>query len=197
MGKVILLTGAPATGKSTLRKRLVAMLPDLIGFDYGALLLEKKADEGNALSYEMLRNQSSAVISPSDVYAMDEKVIEEVTRLRVTSNLILDSHAVTRETYGFRAKTYSLAQLTRLRLDAVLVLRCDPDLVVERISRDGQGRRAVSIELAREHQLLQESVGITYATACGCAFFVLDTSALSVEDVSNQALSLLSSVLGS
>jgi len=195
MAKVILLTGAPATGKSTLRRNLAVKIPGLVAFDYGRLLLEMKANDGVRVSYEVLRAQSAKIISPADVHTMDEKVIEKVAHLRQTSHVILDSHAITREAYGFRAKTYSADQLMRLRLDVVLVLRCDPETVIRRMSADRRGRRDVSVELAREHQTLQECTGLFYAIACGCPFFVLDTTEISEEDVTNQAVHLLSEIL--
>jgi hypothetical protein len=39
MGKVVLLTGAPGVGKSTLRSALSCRVPGLQAFDYGKLLL--------------------------------------------------------------------------------------------------------------------------------------------------------------
>jgi len=195
MGKVILLTGAPATGKSTLRRNLTARISNLVDFDYGRLLLNQKSAEGIDISYENLRAHSADVISPSDVSNLDERVIEEISKLRSTSNVVLDSHAVTRESYGFRAVPFSNEQLSRLKLDVVFVLRCDSAALLERMSEDRKGRQVVSLELAQEHQQLQECVGVVYAISCGCPFFVLDTTQLSEEDVLNQALKLLAAFL--
>jgi adenylate kinase len=43
MGKTVLLTGAPGVGKTTLRNALAGRFPALQAFDYGKLLLERKA----------------------------------------------------------------------------------------------------------------------------------------------------------
>ena len=74
MGKVTLLTGAPGTGKSTLRRSLEPCIAGLQHFDYGELLLRRKERQGSILSYSELREQSSSVISPTDVLDTDEWV---------------------------------------------------------------------------------------------------------------------------
>jgi adenylate kinase len=70
LGKVVLLTGAPGVGKSTLRTVALAYrFPALQAFDYGKLLLERKAAEGVKvkMEYRELREKSSSVITPTDV----------------------------------------------------------------------------------------------------------------------------------
>src|ERR1700720_3310496 len=103
MGKVILLTGAPGTGKSTLRRLLKTRVAGLQDFDYGQLLLNRKRLEGAHLDYEEMRQQSAAVIAPQDVVSTDEWIVAEIGRLRSGGHILIDSHALTRESYGFRA----------------------------------------------------------------------------------------------
>jgi adenylate kinase len=67
MGKVLLLSGAPGTGKSTLRKSLEPSIAGLQQFDYEELLRRQKAKQGSVVTYEQLRDQSASVISPQDV----------------------------------------------------------------------------------------------------------------------------------
>jgi len=191
MGKVVLLTGAPGTGKSTLRRALGSRFPGLQHFDYGELLRLRKERQGLNISYEQLREQSALLVSPVDVTDADEWVIGEVDRLRATNDVVIDSHALTREVYGFRAIPYSTLQLHALRLNAVVTLRCDTDVLIARVARDRGGRRELSPELARDIQLLQESLSLHYAVTCGCPVFIIDTTQQNAAEVADTAVNIL------
>jgi adenylate kinase len=71
---------------------------------------------------------------------------------------------------------FSNEQLLRLRFDLILVLRCDPEITLARIKAAPAGRKAISLELAREHQAMQQALALTYATVCGCPIHVIDSS---------------------
>lgn len=194
MGKVILLTGAPGTGKSTLRRSLESYIPRLQHFDYGELLLRRKEQEGTLLRYEELREHSSSVINAKDVSDTDEWVAAEIGRLRTKCDVIVDSHALTREEYGFRAIPYSLRQLDAIKFDAIIALRCDPEILIARVAVDPGGRRGLSAELAREIQTLQEALGLNYAVASGCTAFVIDTSDRTAAEVRAVAVRILKQI---
>jgi adenylate kinase len=194
MGKVILLTGAPATGKSTLRAKLAEALPTLKEFDYGQRLREAKAERGTSISYADLRTQSSQVIHSSDVKKLDEQIIGEIATIRREYDVLIDSHAVTREHFGFRAIPFSLSQLSRLMLDAVMVLSCDPPELLKRMDHNREGRRDVTQTQALQHQTLQQSLALTYAVACGCPLYLIDVTSLDPEGVLQEARNAMRTV---
>jgi adenylate kinase len=194
MGRVVLLSGAPGTGKSTLRKSLGTAIAGLQHFDYGELLRRQKAKQGSAITYEQLREQSASVISADDVTTMDAKIIDDITNLRKSSDIIVDSHALTREEYGLRAIPFNARHLSMLELDAVLVLRCDPEVLLKRVAADRGGRRDMSVELAREIQLLQESLCLNYAMLSGCTFYAIDATMRTAEEVRLTALPILARI---
>ena len=190
--KVVLLTGAPATGKSTLAGYVQGHVQPVRSIDYGELLLCHLRRSSNLpVSYRRMRTLSAAVISHRDVEKLDNRLISEIRRLRRNCNIIIDSHAVTRERFGFRVTPFSLDQLGRLDLDAVGALHCDPRILAARIKAHPEGRRKVTSEQARHHQFLQQAVAITYAIACGCPLFVLDNTGQTLSEAAGDFIDLL------
>ena len=117
--------------------------------------------------------------------------MSEIGRLRLTSHIIIDSHALTREAFGFRAIAFSHRHLQDLALNAVMVLRCDPETLIARVAHDPGGRRDLDVEPAREIQTLQAGLVLTYSVVCACPVYVIDTTHLSKGEVTETALELL------
>jgi adenylate kinase len=60
-----------------------------------------------------------------------------------------------------------------------------------RIEANGAGRRPVTIELAREHQTLQEAIAVAYAIQAGCPIYMIDTSSKNQEEVLHEASNII------
>jgi hypothetical protein len=66
-----------------------------------------------------IREQSSRVITREDVMAVDTKLIDEVTAKRGTHDILIDSHPVTKEPYGFRLTPFKVEQVKAFSPDAI------------------------------------------------------------------------------
>lgn len=99
VNKVVYLTGAPAAGKSSMTRRLRELVPSLSIFEYGAELTKyvNELRGSKAIDQARLREQSSQIVTPADVAAVDELLIKYVRENRSTRHVIIDSHAVTKE----------------------------------------------------------------------------------------------------
>ena len=175
MPKIIYLTGAPAVGKSSTTRLLSSRIPNLDVWEYGVHLTTyvRKRHVG-MVHQDDLRRLSAKVITPEDVAAVDDLLLAFVAERRGSRNVVIDSHAVTKESYGFRITPFSLKQFATLAPDEIWLLYTSPEVAIQRIAADAAGRPRIDVEHARMHTALQASVATTYGMALGIAVHVFD-----------------------
>jgi predicted methyltransferase/adenylate kinase len=177
MPKVVYLTGAPAAGKSSTAKLLAGNVSSVALWEYGERLTEYlKIRSRGVMHQEELRTKSSLVVTPEDVAAVDIELLEFVEENRGNKDVIIDSHAVTKELYGYRVTPFSLQNFSALKPDEIWVLHASPETTIARIAADSGGRPSISEEEARTHTLLQSSVAITYGMSLGIPIYFIDSS---------------------
>lgn len=113
--KVIYLTGAPASGKSSISGALKLRVQKLAVFEYGSRLTSFVSSKNSqSIDQSTIRERSSAVVTPEYVAAVDEELLQFVRDERAARHVVIDSHAVTKESYGFRVTPYSLQKFAEL-----------------------------------------------------------------------------------
>jgi len=178
MPKVIYLTGAPAAGKSSTTRLLAENVEGLLVWEYGARLTDYVISRTAAISHQdELRTRSASVVTPEDVHNVDQALIAFVDENRDSRPIIIDSHPVTKEGYGYRITPFSLEQFARLSPDEIWVLLASPAATIARIAADPAGRPMVTEEEAHLHTALQASVAATYGMSLGRPVYLFDTSA--------------------
>lgn len=141
MGKVIYLTGAPATGKSSLSARLAVHVPGLCVLSYSALLRDYISQRiGDTIDEVGIREKSARIVTREDVAAVDQWLIEEVRTKRDDQHIVIDSHPITKESFGFRITPFTLTQLKELNPDVVICAYAAPSVIADRIRKDAAGR---------------------------------------------------------
>jgi len=172
---VIYVTGPPATGKSTLTRLLKEALEPAELFTYSAELAAHVAQRSQLnVSQDSLRTLSGKVVTTEDVRIVDEKLVRLASARRHTSNIVIDSHAVTKEQYGFRVTPFSLQLLAAVMPTIICMLYVRPSVILERISTNPQGRPIVTEFEADFHSHLQSSVAISYGINLGTPIYFLD-----------------------
>jgi len=106
-----------------------------------------------------------------------------VAEARTRTHVVIDSHPVTKEAFGFRVTPYSLDDFALLSPTQIWVLYADPETTAARIGRDAQGRPMVTAAEAAMHTHLQASVAATYGMRLGTPVHLFDTSRLDPDEV--------------
>lgn len=176
MAKVVYVTGAPAAGKSSTIARLREADPTIQIFEYGARLTEMvKARIADVRSQDDIRTHSALLIRPEDIVEMDRRLLEFVDEHRGRRTVLIDSHPVTKESYGFRITAFSTEQIRALNPDEIWVFFAGPQETRRRISEAPGGRPIISEEEARMHTTIQASVAATYGIMAPSPVYLFDT----------------------
>jgi len=173
---VVYLTGAPATGKSSVAARLKDMVPSLHVFSYGEELtryLNRKNLTG--ISQDDLRTESAGLASSKDIDALDLELLSLVERERACRPILIDSHAVTKEGYGFRVTPFSMEMLKTLNPTQIVALFASPEVTIGRIEKAPGGRQKITPFESGYHTCLQSMVAITYSIGLGLPLHLLDS----------------------
>ncbi|SOB80704.1 adenylate kinase [Sphingomonas guangdongensis] len=176
MSKVIYVTGAPASGKSTTTKLLLERVEAVEVWEYGARLVEHLRKTGvDIADQDELREKSSRLAVAAAVDRVDDALLEFVGERRGRGHVVIDSHPVTREHHGFRITAFSHDRFRLLAPDEIWCFYTAPEVAVARIAADPRGRPMVDVETARMHTMLQASVAATYGIVAGCPVYLFDT----------------------
>lgn len=174
---VIYLTGPPASGKSSLAKRLTEASINCKAFVYSEMLAQHVTKRSKvSVSQRSLRSKSSSVVGVSDIAAVDEELIGAVKLARLKSHVVIDSHAVTKETFGFRVTPFSVSQLVMLAPTCIATLVTNPSAVIKRILKHSKGRPQVDEFEAGFHCALQSSLSLMYGWHLGIPMYFFDSS---------------------
>jgi len=176
-GQVILLTGIPAVGKSTVANEVARRVRRLTVVHFGTLiqgsirnLLRKRVKE-----YQ-LRGGVSTFVTPEVLDEARQDLINVLWAKRKEMHVLLDSHAVSRVAYGFRSTPDAPGYLQNLDLDLVIQLYAAPNVVEQRRQRHPDGRpSSVENDMTR-YEFLQAAVSTFYAATSSCPLCFVDAS---------------------
>jgi adenylate kinase len=174
--KVIYMTGAPAAGKSSTAAELQRRVPALEVFEYGARLTQLVGgNEETELSQTLIREKSARIVTTKHVETLDAILIEFCRTRRAFNHVIIDSHPVTKEQFGFRVTSFSIEQIRAIEPSEIWVLYASGAETIRRIEATPAGRPLPSVWEADFHTQTQASVAVTYGVAAAVAVY-LDTT---------------------
>lgn len=174
--EVLYLTGAPASGKTSVTRALAEQVAPLKVFEYGDQLTRFIGKRQRGVTQEDIRTHSSSIATAEDIHAVDRQLLAFVKEHRTRSHVVIDSHAVTKEGFGFRVTAYSVRDIARLRPTIICVLYATPRLTRARIAKGPAGRPLVNVWEADFHTQLQASIALGYAIRAGAPAYFIDSS---------------------
>lgn len=191
MGKVVYLTGVPASGKSSLCSMLEERVPNTRVFRFGYELTELVKLRTN-VTQEELRSRTTHIVTPDDVALIDQKAVDYAREHRSTSNIIIDTHALTREPFGFRMTPLSHQRIVELAPDFFVTMTATPRAILSRVTRAAKGRPILSVAQLEMQAALQGTISSTYAILCGKpAFFFENENEGDLESIAQNMIGLL------
>ena len=101
-------------------------------------------------------------------------MIERAESLDTTRALIIDTHQVTIESYGFRIVPFDPGALIRLAPTEIWFMAASPEETLRRISESAKGRPLPSLHQAALHTSLQLSLAVEYAAVLGVEMHAFD-----------------------
>lgn len=176
---LIYLTGAPATGKSSVADYLRTAYDARI-FSYGQALRDHASLRG--ISHDALREQSSNVVSAELITELDASLPTLLGGWREDGPVVIDSHAVTSETWGLRALPYSTDALIAIGITHMICLAADAETLLARIRATPDGRRADDPWKLEQLNNTQLALAAAYAHTLGIGLCAVDARA-SMDDV--------------
>ncbi|MCL2311721.1 MAG: AAA family ATPase [Firmicutes bacterium] len=175
--KRIYLTGAQATGKSTLITHIKKTLPKIEVISYSSILQSYLTSKFNQpIEHLKMRAESSHIITPEDIDRVDKELINIVHTKNLCNHVIVDSHAITNEWYGFRATPFSVDVLKQLNFDLLFSLYAPTDDISQRLLDDPAGRMLGNKEEIYSSMFLQNSVALSYGIILNKPTYFLNSS---------------------
>lgn len=168
---LIYLTGAPATGKTSVADYLRATY-GARAFSYGQALRDHASLQG--ISHEELRDQSSNVVTADLIAELDASLPMLLGGWREDGLVVIDSHAVTSEVWGLRALPYSTGALTAIGISQIVCLIADGETLLGRIRATPEGRRADDRWKLEQLNNTQLAFSAAYAHTLGIGLSVVD-----------------------
>lgn len=164
--KVVYLTGPPASGKTSISEALATSYGATV-YSYGALLTERIEA---ARDQAELRSRSADLVRSSDVEDLDEELVRRVQKSDADL-IVIDSHAVTKEVWGFRAIPYSSADISGLGITHIICLYASAESIASRITQNAGGRPLPGASEIDTHQQLQNSLALAYSHTLGVPIY--------------------------
>ena len=172
MNKIVVVTGTPGVGKSTVIARAIEKLRstgteyELV--NYGDFMLKVAKDKANVSDRDEMRKL------PHGLYQeIQNKAADDIARVAERRPVLLDTHCTVKKPEGYYPGLPRWV-LERLQPEVIVVIEAPPTEVLGRRTKDARRRRDKEL-LAEieEHQQLNRAIAMAYAAFTGAAVRII------------------------
>ena len=172
MNKIVVVTGTPGVGKSTVIARAIEKLRSAgIVYEfvnYGDFMLKIAKDKANVSDRDEMRKLSYGLYQE-----IQKKAADDIARVAERRAVLLDTHCTVKKPEGYYPGLPRWV-LERLRPETIVVIEASPAEVLGRRTKDARRRRDKEL-LAEieEHQQLNRAIAMAYAAFTGAAVRII------------------------
>lgn len=172
MSRLIVVTGVPGVGKSTVvSKALEELRAEGVNYElvnYGDVMLELARKWTGTSDRDEMRKL------PPDVYRkIQREAAKRIARIAKRKPVLLDTHCSIKKPEGYLPGLPSWV-LEELKPESILIIEAVPEEVASRRTKDVTRRRDEELlaEIA-EHQQLNRAIAMAYAAAVGATVRII------------------------
>lgn len=171
---IVLVTGVPGVGKTTLCKFMVSVWPnDYVHISFGTLILRTLSLNAEWVTEPELRRAAASLVTHRTLTEATELLMVEVAEAQHRIVLI-DSHAVSQDRFGYIVTPDGRTYFDRLQYGAIVQLQAAPPTILARSAPDVSGRQARNEKDIELHYVLQSAVSVGYSAASECPLYVVE-----------------------
>jgi len=187
---VIVLTGIPGVGSSTVAREALNMMDDdaasrFRSVNYGDVMFEVAQQKGLVKSRDEMRKLESSI----------QRTIQQTAAKRIASiegRVILDTHITIKTPQGYLPGLPRWV-LDGLEPDLIILVEADPEEIYQRRVKDkSRSRDSDSVELIDEHQQINRATGMAYAALSGATVKIIANHDNGLKDAAGELLEVIS-----
>jgi adenylate kinase len=171
MPKVVILTGVPASGGTTVTKKAIEVLEghgqQLTMVTYSDVMLEEASRRGWANARDAIRK-----LDPSEQRDLQKMAARAISEMATTA-LVVDTHATVRTPRGYLPGLPTWV-LNELRPELIIVVESAPGEIIRRRNADKSRQRdAQDVMAVQQHQDVNKAICMAYAAYTGATVKIL------------------------
>ena len=179
---IIVLTGIPGVGKTSVMKRAAEGM-EIQFVTFGSVMLDLARELGLATDRDSMRKLT--------LDQQKELQIKTAEKTAQKNNVIVDTHCTVKTPRGYMPGLPEWV-IKKLNPTAIVIVEADPEEIYTRRQKDmTRNRDPDSLEQIAEHQQINRAIAMAYATLSGATVKIVYNHDNKLDDAVKQAASVL------